>query len=200
MARSKLLTRLEVGADGRSALFGWDGLTSEFGGKHDIRLTLRVTLEDVQAVFAMTIENHSGFVVENVYCPYLGDVQHPQSATWFKTFSIHYATATNGACGQPTRTCAAITGWIILPNSTRARHSAGAPMSPFILLRSERQGLYVGVAPPAASWWRGTPSCAPVTAARSIAACQEALASREPWPPASPRCTCPTSSLAKPAR
>ncbi|MDO8969649.1 MAG: hypothetical protein Q7U74_03110, partial [Saprospiraceae bacterium] len=32
------LTRLVVGADGRSALFGWDELTSEYGGKHDIRL------------------------------------------------------------------------------------------------------------------------------------------------------------------
>ena len=53
------LSRLEVDSDGRSALMVWDGVTSEYGGAHDIRLTLRVTLDEAQAVFAMTVENHS---------------------------------------------------------------------------------------------------------------------------------------------
>ena len=32
-------------------------------------------------------------MVENVYCPYLGDVQHPQDEAWFKTFIYQYASA-----------------------------------------------------------------------------------------------------------
>ena len=142
------LTRLELAPDGRSALFGWDGLSSEFGWEHDIRLTLRVTLEDVEAVFAMTVENHSGFVVENVYSPYLGDVQHPQEEVWFKTFIYNYATAAE---------------WRLWPQFDNLRGyygvdyptqfgpwapGVGAPMSPFFLMRGETQGLYAGVRAP----------------------------------------------------
>jgi len=87
------LSTLEVTPGGRCATLGWDGVTSEYGGKHDIKLTLNVTLDDRQAVFAMTVENHSGLVVENVFCPYLGDVAHPPDESWFKTFIYTYASA-----------------------------------------------------------------------------------------------------------
>jgi len=89
----QVLSSLEVAQDGCSATLGWDGITSEYGGKHDIKLTLKVTLDNLQAVFAMTVENCSGLVVENVYSPYLGDVAHPQDETWFKTFIYTYASA-----------------------------------------------------------------------------------------------------------
>jgi hypothetical protein len=139
------LTRLEIGADGRSALFVWDGLTSEFGGKHDIRLTLRVTLEDVQAVFALKVENHSGFVVENVYSPYLGDVQHPAEAEWFKTFIYSYATASEWRLWPQYDN---LRGYFGVDYPTQFHPSApftGTPMSPFFLMRAEKQGLYAGV-------------------------------------------------------
>ena len=37
----------------------------------DVRMTAR------QAIFTMTVDNRCPYVVENVYCPYLGDVQRP---------------------------------------------------------------------------------------------------------------------------
>ena len=87
------LTSLDVAADGRAATFVWDGVTSELGDALDIKLTLTVTLTARQAIYAMTVENHSPYDVENVYCPYLGDVAHPPDADWFKTFIYQYATA-----------------------------------------------------------------------------------------------------------
>lgn len=141
----QLLHSLELGEDGRSARFLWDGLVSEYGGKHDIRLTLSVNLDDNQAVFTMTVENHSGFVVENVYSPYLGDVAQPPSEAWFKTFLYQYATAVE---------------WKLWPQYDNLRGyygvdyptqfgpwapGVGAPMSPFFLMRGAEQGLYAGV-------------------------------------------------------
>ena len=139
------LTRLEVSPDGRSALFFWDGLISEFGGEHDIRLTLRVTLDDAQAVFAMTVENHSGFVVENVYCPYLGDVRPPVEAEWFRTFIYAYATANEWRLWPHYDN---LRGYYGVDHPIQFHPGApycGAPMSPFFLMRSEQQGLYAGV-------------------------------------------------------
>jgi hypothetical protein len=149
------LTALDVAADGRSATFVWDGLTSEFGGKHDIQITLRVTLDEVQAVYAMTVENHSGCVVENVYCPYLGDVAHPQDEEWFKTFVYSYASATEHRLWPHFDN---LRGYYGVDYPTQFHPGApftGAPMSPFILLRGEKQGLYVGVVTPSSelvSW------------------------------------------------
>jgi hypothetical protein len=145
LGEKQLLTRLDVEPGGRAATFEWNGVTSEFGGRHDIHLTLRVTLDDNQAVFAMTVENHSAFVVENVYCPYLGDVQHPPEAEWFKTFIYTYATANEWKLWPQYDN---LRGYFGVDYPTQFHPGApfsGAPMSPFFLMRSETQGLYAGV-------------------------------------------------------
>ena len=137
------LARLEIGQDQRSAVFYWDEVTSEFGGKHAIRLVLSVALDDERTTFSMSVENHSNFVVENVYCPYLGDLQHPDDEAWFKTFSPGYGSAVE---------------WNLWPHYDNLRGyygldyptqiGAGAPMAPFFLMKGEKQGLYAGVASP----------------------------------------------------
>lgn len=139
------LSSFVVSDDSRSAEFTWEGVTSEYGGKHDIKLCLKVSLTDIKAVFSLHIENNSGYTVENVYCPYLGDISHPPEAEWFKTFLPNYANAQQ---------------WDIWPayQNMRGYHgvdyptqfggwtpAAGNPYSPYILLRGEKQGLYVGV-------------------------------------------------------
>ena len=87
------LNDLQLAADGTGATFTWDNVVSELGGPLPIKVVLSVTLTARQAVYAVTIENRSPHIVENVYCPYLGDVQHPTDAEWFKTFLYSYATA-----------------------------------------------------------------------------------------------------------
>ena len=93
----------------------------------------------------MTVENHSTLTVENIYCPYLGDITPPSDADWFKTFSHNYGTAQE---------------WSLWPKYDNLRGYYGidhpiqigpaTPMSPFILLRSADQGLFVGVNRPSA--------------------------------------------------
>ena len=142
------LSAVEMSDDGRSAKFVWDGVTSEYAGRHDIRLSLDVTLTDRQAVFAMTVENRSELVVENVYCPYLGDVQHPPQAEWFKTFLYQYAAAQQWSLWPTYQNMRGYYGVDYPTQFSGWSAGAGAPMSPFVLLRGESEGLYAGVVAP----------------------------------------------------
>ncbi|MCU0522651.1 MAG: alpha-amylase family protein, partial [Anaerolineae bacterium] len=96
-----------------------------------------------QAVYAVTIENRSPYTIEAVYCPYLGDVAHPEDAKWLKTFIYQYATAGEWSLWP---TYHNMRGYYGVDYPTQI--GAGAPMSPYILLRSADQGLYVGLAAP----------------------------------------------------
>jgi hypothetical protein len=140
------LTAHEVSADGRLASFIWEGVTSERGGKLDIRVALEVRLDDDRAVFSVTVQNRSQYVVENVYCPYLGDVQHPAGEEWFKTFIYTYATANEWRLWPQYDN---LRGYYGVDYPTQFHPGApfsGTPMSPFFLLRGQKQGLYAGAA------------------------------------------------------
>ncbi len=139
------LTALELAPDGMAATFTWDGVTSEVGGPLPIKVTLAVTLTERQAIYAMTIINRSQHVIENVYCPYLGDVQHPDDEAWFKTFSYSYATAQEWPLWPTYNNMRGYYGVDYPIQLSNSSHTVGAPMAPFILLRGEKQGLYSGV-------------------------------------------------------
>jgi len=141
---------IDVAADGRSATFVWDGVTSEYGGPHAVLLTQQVSLTARQAIFTMTVENYADCTVENVYCPYLGDVQHPPDEEWFKTFIYNYATANEWPLWP---TYQNLRGYFGVDYPTQFGPwvaASGAPMSPFFLLRGAKQGLYAGVYAPSA--------------------------------------------------
>jgi hypothetical protein len=142
------LTALELAPDGKTATFTWDGITSEVGGPLAIKVVLTVTLSERQAIFAMTVENRSRHVIENVYCPYLGDVQHPADAAWFKTFSYSYATAQEWPLWPTYNNMRGYFGVDYPTQIASWGPASGAPMSPFILLRGEKQGLYAGITTP----------------------------------------------------
>ena len=139
------LTGLETSPDGKKAVFTWDNITSEVGGALPIKFTLEIGLTDRQAIFTAAIENRSPYVVENVYCPYFGDIQPPLEAEWFKTFIYTYATANEWTLWP---TYQNLRGYYGVDYPTQFHPSApfvGAPMAPFILLRSDSLGLYAGV-------------------------------------------------------
>ena len=142
------LTSFEPGADGRSARFTWDGVISENGGRLDVRLILDVTLDDCQAVFCMTVENNSPYVVENVYCPCLGDVQRPPGSAWLKTFYYNYGSASEQPLWPVYRNLRGYYGVDYPTQFDPSSAAAGAPMTPFILLLGEGQGIYAGVCRP----------------------------------------------------
>ena len=137
------LSQLEIGHDNRSAVFYWDEVTSEYGGKLPVRLVLSVSLDDNKAIFSMSVENHSNFVIENVYSPYLGDILHPRDEEWFKTFSHNYGAALERHLWPHYDN---LHGYFGVDYPTQ--FIPGAPMAPFFLLRGEKQGLYAGVASP----------------------------------------------------
>ena len=139
------LTSLELAPDGKAATFTWDEVSSEIGGPLPIKITLTVTLTERQAVYSMTIENRSRHGIENVYCPYLGDMQHPADEAWFRTFSYVYATAQEWPLWPTFTNMRGYFGVDYPTQLSNSGHAAGAPMAPFILLRGEKQGLYAGV-------------------------------------------------------
>lgn len=148
LGEKQQLTNLELDPDGRRACFTWQGITSELGGPLDIGVTLKVQLSGRQAVFTVTMANRSPYTVENVYCPYLGDVQHPPQPEWLKTFVYNYAAAQEWPVWPQFQNMRGYYG-VDYPTQISAWSAGvGAPMAPYILLRSPQQGLYVGVDAP----------------------------------------------------
>jgi sugar phosphate isomerase/epimerase len=134
------LTSMEHDHEKNCVKFYWDSVVSAFGGEQDIRVVQSISLTERQAIYETTIDNRSELVVENVYSPYLGDLRHPKDSEWFKTFHFHYATAAQ---------------WNLWPTFDNLRGyygvdfpiqiHAGAPMAPYFLMHSQKQGLYAGV-------------------------------------------------------
>lgn len=146
LGENQKLTFAEVAPDGGSAMFVWEGVSSEYGGSHDIKLTIDVGLTPRQATYTVSIENRSDCIIENVYCPYLGDVQRPPGAEWLRAFIYCYASADEWSLWP---TYQSLKGDCQVDYPTQyATWSPGTPMAPFFLLRSADQGLYVGVVSP----------------------------------------------------
>jgi len=137
-----------VESEAGSVTFTWDRVVSEYGGAHNLKVTLKVALNQRQATFTMHLENHSDCTVENVYCPYFGEVKRPEGEPWFKTFSYSYASAQEWSLWPTYQNSRGYYGIDFPTQFATDSSSAGAPMSPFVLLRGARQGLYVGISAP----------------------------------------------------
>ncbi len=135
---------IQVAEDQRKATFVWDGVDSEVGGHLDIKLTLEVRLDQRRAIFAMKVENRSSYIVENVYCPYLGDLQAPLKAEYLKTFSSNYGTASEFSLWPTYQNLRGYFGVDFPTQFAPWSSNVGTPMTPYILLRSADQGLYAG--------------------------------------------------------
>jgi hypothetical protein len=132
--------------DGRSVRITWDSLVSERGGRHPICVSLEIRMEERAAVFTMDIENRSSFVVENVYCPYLGDLRSPPTAPWFRTFLHNYGTAQEWGLRLSYQNLRGYYGSDHPIQFSPTAYGCGSPMSPYILLRGPGEGLYAGTA------------------------------------------------------
>ena len=129
----------------KSVSFTWDGIVSEFGGKHNIVITTVCEIKNDQAVFSMKIANNDFVYVENVYYPYFGDVRRPKECKSLTLMHGGYCDMneyslyptfpnTRGYFGDDFPT--------ILPNST---HNT-PPMYPFALIGDDLgNGLYIGI-------------------------------------------------------
>jgi hypothetical protein len=139
------VSRFEIAKEQQKAVIVWDGVDLEVGGHLPIKLTLVVSLDEQQAVFSTTVENHSPYIVENVYCPYLGDVQPPPGAKYLKTFLTGYGSATEFGLWPTYQNLRGYFGVDFPIQFAPWGSNCGAPMTPYVLLRSQNQGLYAGV-------------------------------------------------------
>jgi hypothetical protein len=142
------LKEYQVSEDGKNITFIWDNVTSQKGVILPIQVITEVRLEENRVIFTPTIENRSPYMVENVYCPYLGDLQPPPGAEWLKTFIYNYATAQEWNLWPTYQNMRGYFGVDYPTQFSNWGASAGAPASPYILLRSQDHGLYAGVAAP----------------------------------------------------
>jgi len=135
---------IEPGRDGRSLRIAWKGVVSELGAELDIGLELTVRLEERRAVFALFVENRSPCTVENVYCPYLGDVRPPAGAEWLKTFLYHYGSAQEWGLWPTYQNLRGYYGSDYPVQFSPVSAASATPMVPFMLVRSPQEGLYLG--------------------------------------------------------
>lgn len=143
LGQRQRLSSVEVEAAGRSALFQWRTVESEHGGEHSIAVTLRVRLDERQALWETTIENRSELVVENVYLPYFGDVAHPPGDGGFRALRWEYMRARAWPLWPTYQNTRGYYG-VDHPIQLGAGHTAGVPAAPFLLLQGEERGLYIG--------------------------------------------------------
>ncbi|MDE2775373.1 MAG: DUF6259 domain-containing protein [Chloroflexota bacterium] len=141
---------VEVADDGRSVAFTWDSVASAYGGEHQIKLVMKVTMSSKQAVFSLSIDNQSEYVVEIVHCPYFGDVQPPPAAEHFEAFHYGYAEAVRRSLYPTFENTLGYYGFDYPVQYGPDSWRSGAPAVPYVLLRSAEQGLYVGVCEPSA--------------------------------------------------
>jgi len=135
------LSAVEVAEDGRTATFTWDGVTSEHAGPLAITVTVEVRLDDDRAVWTTRIANRSDYVVENVYCPYLADVQPaPGDDGALTSFALGYADPVQRRLRPTFDNTVGYYG-----NDRPIQFIGRVPESPFCLLLAAGQGLYAGV-------------------------------------------------------
>lgn len=125
----------------------WPRMRSEHGGTHQIGVTQRIRLQDRQILFSTTIDNSSDLVVENVWAPCLGDLRPPSPEDELRSFCPAYGTASVMRMWPHFDNNQGYWG-IDYPTQFGNRLSSGGvlPVSPFLLLLTGQQGLYVGTA------------------------------------------------------
>ena len=126
--------------------FTWDGIVSEYGGRHDIAVTTVCEIVRDQAVFRMHIRNNDSVFVENVYYPYLGDLHRPAGCTRFAFEYGHYLGLHSFEL-WPTFENLTATHSVDYPTLSINPEMDNPPLSPFALAVDEKgNGLYIGAA------------------------------------------------------
>lgn len=134
----------EIG-DSRIA-FVWKGIRDEHGLVHDIDVRTVIIAEASRIVFSIEVDNRSPNTVENVYFPDLGDVSAPPDSGVLRTFRYQYATARETDL-RPRFTN--FPGYFGVEHPTFTDNQMmNGPQVPWILLRDENRGLYLGIDEP----------------------------------------------------
>ena len=129
--------------DDTHATLVWEKVKGEISGELDIKVTLEVALNEEQATFRMTIENHSPYVVEEAWCPVLGGLWKPEGEGHLHGRTVYFQgsiTDTNFEC-FPEWDCGY---WgTDHPTSIRTYPDIHATV-PCYIVENGKQGIYFG--------------------------------------------------------
>lgn len=132
----------------------WHGLQDEHGTTHEIGVRTTISAQDDRILFSVDVDNRGSARVENVYFPDFGDVTAPPDSGTLRTFGYQYATARETGLRPQ---FANFPGYFGVEHPTYTDgHTISTPQMPWILLRDDRRGLYLGIdepVPDLVSWF-----------------------------------------------
>lgn len=130
------LSAYELSADGRELTLTWSGLESEHGGRLEIVFRGTVSLSDQGLTFGGELINHSPYPVENLSYPCIGDLAVPSASEPLFRMRQTYAGM------EKTPLLPKFFGRWDYFGFDHPFDMIASPDTPFVLLGSERQGLY----------------------------------------------------------
>ncbi len=142
LGNNQKVTDLKVSDD--EIVFFFDKVTAECGETYDIKVKITVKKEGRQAVFYSEIENNGDLMVEDFAYPRITDLRKPDGDEYLKTFFYHYGSSVETSLYPVFDNHKGYHG-IDFPTQMGGWEPCGTPVTPFRLIRSNTQGLYVGV-------------------------------------------------------
>jgi hypothetical protein len=142
---TQVLSGLQLTDDGQGVRFFWDGVDSLHAECLPIRVEVRVRLEEHRAVWTMHLSNRSEYVIEAACLPYFGDLRPPAGCK-------RLVMETNGYNGPNSHEI-----WPHMPGNrgyfgvdhpyaSPGVNRCQMPMSPFVLVRDDQEGLFISMA------------------------------------------------------
>ena len=130
--------------DGQTAVLRWAEIEAGRAGKLPIAVEMTVSLEpDGGASFAVAIENHSDYTVEEVWAPCLGGVREPAGSESISSLTMHFQ---GGLTSLKLGDSFPLNDYWGIDYPTVIRtFPAPEVCAPFILLQREQEGIYWGV-------------------------------------------------------
>ena len=125
----------------------WDRVATGPEASHDVSVVARYALEGDGLVCTVKIDNRSDLVVENVVFPCLPDLQPPDRADSFGSFTYSYGTAKRHRLWPHFDNVVGYFG-VDRPTIVQDAHALAVPGSTFVLLEGAGRGLYVGIDEP----------------------------------------------------
>lgn len=130
--------RVELGADGKRLLLSWERPVSDAGVKLDLTFEGAVTLNAFGLQFDGRVRNRSPYTVDNVAWPVVGQVAPPEGLPTLERFSAGWSEAQRLPVWPTFRNEQGYWG------TDYPMQKAHGPHVSFMLIRNEREGLYVG--------------------------------------------------------
>ena len=132
-------THVRSGNDRKSATIVWEAVRGSHSGALPITMTATVLLDATGAEFTAAITNRSTHTIESVAYPCIGDLSVPDAASSLTRMAPNYS-------GMQRQSL-----YPLFPNehgywgTDHPLQTVSSPVSPFVLVQADDEGLYLGV-------------------------------------------------------